>query len=606
MSRLDSKLLSLDKGLNLQTAKLLAPEGSVSDTLNYEQVDFQGQKRIDGFSRYDGSLLATIDDAFCIEEVPDGYTVVYYSDRTLLLYDTTVVGVYVEGIGPYSIYATVNSKLVPKTAIPASKFFSDDTKAYYLTTDELYLALLWWQNNLRSIVEELPGDVAGLHWFRDRLYAVADITTYSISSEVPINVNTSTVSKFCEGADYSQYVLLEGAVGDVTVLSYSISPTDPEAYVYAADNRLYIAWPYSYSDATTTAVNVTATVQDTTGRTADVNCTINKGSVTYNATTAIMVSESDLVIGKPAFLTDGRVVLRRRKTENYFTIYTDETFSTIDTTVPFTNLGFATNTSLYHGGSPFIVGRAPNDNIYVEDEDGNIYLVDLSTGSSTLLPSTGSTVYSTLNTVLWFHNNTVPIILADSGKYNIYSPLISSIIGSMNTLYGIVGAVKLDDSSALLAFSYGLGYNTVLLKLTVNADGTATLEQSPAPMDENVIWTGGGLTMDKIAGTATFTGFNIDHAMYAKYNISDLTLIETGEYPEDISPVSIINYEIYNGQFLSTTNDDVYIISDTSAIRQQYSVGIGSYGIMQSDYSGYYYHCTKDTIQRIDISVSCV
>jgi len=185
MSRLDSKLLSLDKGLNLQTAKLLAPEGSVSDTLNYEQVDFQGQKRIDGFSRYDGSLLATIDDAFCIEGVPDGYTVVEYPDRTLLLYGTTVVGVYVEGIGPYSIYATVNSKLVPKTAIPASKAFSDDTKDYYLTTDELYLALLWWQNNLRSIVEELPGDVAGLHWFRDRLYAVASVPSYVLSQYIP-------------------------------------------------------------------------------------------------------------------------------------------------------------------------------------------------------------------------------------------------------------------------------------------------------------------------------------------------------------------------------------------------------------------------------------
>ena len=48
MSELVPSVLVLDKGLNLQTAKFIAPPGSVFDTLNYEQVDFQGHKRIDG------------------------------------------------------------------------------------------------------------------------------------------------------------------------------------------------------------------------------------------------------------------------------------------------------------------------------------------------------------------------------------------------------------------------------------------------------------------------------------------------------------------------------------------------------------------------------
>ena len=64
--------MPLDKGLNLQTAKILAPEGSVLDSLNYEQVDFQGQKRIDGYARYDGSALPALDDFIVLD--PADYT----------------------------------------------------------------------------------------------------------------------------------------------------------------------------------------------------------------------------------------------------------------------------------------------------------------------------------------------------------------------------------------------------------------------------------------------------------------------------------------------------------------------------------------------------
>ena len=68
MSRLYPNLMVLDKGLNLQAPKILAPEGSVLDSLNYEQVDFQGQKRIDGYARYDGSVLSAFDDFVVIED----------------------------------------------------------------------------------------------------------------------------------------------------------------------------------------------------------------------------------------------------------------------------------------------------------------------------------------------------------------------------------------------------------------------------------------------------------------------------------------------------------------------------------------------------------
>ena len=66
MSELIPNILSLDKGLDLQSPKLTAPPGSVLDSLNYEQVDFQGQKRIDGYTRYDGSPLSAVKDVYLV------------------------------------------------------------------------------------------------------------------------------------------------------------------------------------------------------------------------------------------------------------------------------------------------------------------------------------------------------------------------------------------------------------------------------------------------------------------------------------------------------------------------------------------------------------
>lgn len=54
MSNLQPEIMVLDKGLNLQTPAIVTPKGSLLECLNYEQVDFVGLRRIDGFQRYDG------------------------------------------------------------------------------------------------------------------------------------------------------------------------------------------------------------------------------------------------------------------------------------------------------------------------------------------------------------------------------------------------------------------------------------------------------------------------------------------------------------------------------------------------------------------------
>lgn len=166
MSRLAPGLLVLDKGLDLQTAKLVAAEGSVSDTLNYEQVDFQGQKRIDGYVRYDGSPLSAIDDFLLVSVTSD--TVGPY---TLATNGNKVYGIVVgEALGKDAV-AVIDYTNIPDTAVWGKDVIDD--------ADYHYEKLLEYNDYLRQRVESLPGPVIGLHWFRDRLYAVVDIYNYT-------------------------------------------------------------------------------------------------------------------------------------------------------------------------------------------------------------------------------------------------------------------------------------------------------------------------------------------------------------------------------------------------------------------------------------------
>lgn len=191
MSNLVPSIVSLDKGLNLQTAKLVAPPGSVLDTLNYEQVDFQGQKRIDGFARYDGQVTPAVDDYYKIETTHS-----FTGTSTNLYVNGNLFGVWVDGSGTTMYAVVIDANFIP---------VAGDTLSYYnelvevtdtvvsavagkdsgITVDEHYNNLLTFTGYLRERIGELPGGVAGLHWFRDRLYAVAEVTTVSLQGTTP-------------------------------------------------------------------------------------------------------------------------------------------------------------------------------------------------------------------------------------------------------------------------------------------------------------------------------------------------------------------------------------------------------------------------------------
>lgn len=167
MSRLHPSLMVLDKGLNLQAPKILAPEGSVLSSLNYEQVDFQGQKRIDGYTRYDGSVLSSFDDFVVIK---DSATWELGTDGRNLAYNVetgALFGMFLANIDEGDTFAMLDETSIPEGWEWGKDVITDAADHYQL--------VLEYQAQVRAIIESLPGAVIGLHWFRDRLYAVADL-----------------------------------------------------------------------------------------------------------------------------------------------------------------------------------------------------------------------------------------------------------------------------------------------------------------------------------------------------------------------------------------------------------------------------------------------
>lgn len=205
MSELVPSVIPLDKGLNLQTAKIVAPAGSVLDTVNYEQVDFQGQKRIDGYARYDGSLLPALDEYYVLSlDILSGQM----SEGSLL---TTadgaegIIGVILSASGTALYLAPINFNILPQEGdiiygmldgnldAGATVVSVSTGSASGVTPDEHYNLLLSLTASLRSRVESLPGRIAGLHWFRDRLYAVADVAVVSAAAVGAVNPNDNVM-----------------------------------------------------------------------------------------------------------------------------------------------------------------------------------------------------------------------------------------------------------------------------------------------------------------------------------------------------------------------------------------------------------------------------
>ena len=187
----------LNGGLDFISPKIDAPKGSLLDCLNREVVDRIGYRRIDGYERYDGSVNSFSQDYYYIEAASI-YNLASVGDPLVVSGSDQVFGILVQLTGIGDIfrlsYALVNDSVLPTTGdivAVAGSFDVIDTTTGPLSyvndsgSDATELVTLFnsFATGLRGQVT-YPGYASfanpnsapahGLHWFRDRLYAVAD------------------------------------------------------------------------------------------------------------------------------------------------------------------------------------------------------------------------------------------------------------------------------------------------------------------------------------------------------------------------------------------------------------------------------------------------
>jgi len=197
MSNLTPSSITLDKGLDLQSPKVVAPPGSILDMLNYEQVDFIGQKRIDGYTRYDGSPLSAIDDFYLVEAA----TTTDYTTYVVAFHNDIPYGVVVGDVDGTAAIAVIDYNYVPEGTWGVKSG---------LTPEAHYAYVLQFNKYLRDRVEELPGPIIGLHWFRDRLYAVVDLDDYTPADG---RIDTANKASLFESRTVQQVLEEDGPSG---------------------------------------------------------------------------------------------------------------------------------------------------------------------------------------------------------------------------------------------------------------------------------------------------------------------------------------------------------------------------------------------------------
>lgn len=251
MSDLQVAVLPLDKGLDLSSAKLVAPPGSLLSCLNYEITDTMGLSRIYGFEPYDAqhspSITAlyrvilddtpdvvvgdiiTIDQAVISTEVVDTARLLTeasefimcengdnlaWGDATVTaatsaiagLDRTIVVGKVVAlDLSSNAFWMLVSNAdlLNPQAELSKLDLTTATTTPldptvnlilgsdYYSDEDDYYQALLDAFTSLRDDITELGYPAAGLHYFRDTSYAVAPVRQFVIKAVDGSNVEVA-------------------------------------------------------------------------------------------------------------------------------------------------------------------------------------------------------------------------------------------------------------------------------------------------------------------------------------------------------------------------------------------------------------------------------
>jgi hypothetical protein len=197
MSDMLANPIALNGGLDLSTAKLMVEPGSMLDCLNYELVDELGYRRIDGYAPYDGHAVLTDFpslQAFTATMVDYDYVSEHnFTNAPFRDANNNIIGFIFEFDGDVvTNTATLTYISFDGYSRPGAASVVGHTLAWdgsQLTdVQEAALTQAQFQDLQEYLISQvstsLPGVAVGLHWFRDKLYAVAPLFTVHYEASV--------------------------------------------------------------------------------------------------------------------------------------------------------------------------------------------------------------------------------------------------------------------------------------------------------------------------------------------------------------------------------------------------------------------------------------
>ena len=207
----------LSEGLDLTTSNLQIDKGALRDCLNFEVIDRLGYQTVAGFDRYDGSISPDQPEFWVFPTtggLPDPGEVLISTSAPFIRYGVVVGSLAVGSVEPgftfYTVYARFNASDSIVSGQDVSVVGVGVTPTYTATGDavrytgsagqdggdtavEIYDQFQDWNDVLRARVGALPGQPIGLHWFRDKAYAVADHIVAGFNSGGTVEIKPNDI-----------------------------------------------------------------------------------------------------------------------------------------------------------------------------------------------------------------------------------------------------------------------------------------------------------------------------------------------------------------------------------------------------------------------------
>jgi hypothetical protein len=267
----DISVLQLGAGLDLSSPKVLVQPGSLLDCMNYEVVDEEGYRRIDGYATYDGNFTAAdIPNLRVYTTELDDYTdpTLIFENEPFYDEDGNMIGyvLYFGGNGVDNIldltYVSFNGAAIIGGEVPTQSRawttdqFVNPVRATTLTQEQ-FQAL---QDYFISLADTtLPGVAVGLHWFRDTLYAVAPLHAvgYEASDDnQPVSYVIGDTVTTTAGAQTA--ILL-----DKVVVVEADASTPESGYLILADQTAPMTGAGNFGGAVSVGAGTIASTQST-------------------------------------------------------------------------------------------------------------------------------------------------------------------------------------------------------------------------------------------------------------------------------------------------------------------------------------------------------